>query len=190
MSETLTYGYTSESTQREPSDEYQHDRFLEDFQESLLSCAFNENCISIGRVMNIRCHNNDLCKGVCMKCHIDIALILPYGYARCCFRNRFRVEISGMCTLRQLHEYSILEMKKEHICLKNSCPPRIQPQLQYLAVFICFAVWFIYLLHMTQREGLQPQLLSINHQSELPVTPSWSYPSRMVSTCWLARAVI
>ena len=43
MTETLAYGYSSESTQRELSNEYQFDRVLR-------PCALNESSPSIGRV--------------------------------------------------------------------------------------------------------------------------------------------
>ena len=36
MSETLAHGYSSESTQRELSNEYHHDRVLDGFQKSFV----------------------------------------------------------------------------------------------------------------------------------------------------------
>ena len=50
MTETLANGYSSESTQRELSNEYQHDRFWMVFQKSLHLCALDESTLSIGRV--------------------------------------------------------------------------------------------------------------------------------------------
>ena len=50
MTETLTYGYSYESTQRELSNEYHHDRVLDVFQKSLHPCALDESSLSIGRV--------------------------------------------------------------------------------------------------------------------------------------------
>ena len=47
MTETLAHGYSSESTQQELSNEYQHDRV---FSKSLPSCALDERSLSIGRV--------------------------------------------------------------------------------------------------------------------------------------------
>ena len=44
MTETLAHGYSSESAQREPSNEYQHDRV------KMASCALDESSFSIGRV--------------------------------------------------------------------------------------------------------------------------------------------
>ena len=50
MTETLANGYSSESTQRELSNEYRHDRVLMVFQKSLPPCALDESIVSIGRV--------------------------------------------------------------------------------------------------------------------------------------------
>ena len=49
MTETLAHGYSSESTQQNISNEYQHDR-VEGFQKSLGPCALDESGLSIGRV--------------------------------------------------------------------------------------------------------------------------------------------
>ena len=48
MTETLAYGYSSESAQRELSNEYLHDK--DGFQRSLHPCALDESSLSIGRV--------------------------------------------------------------------------------------------------------------------------------------------
>ena len=50
MTETLAHGYSSESTHREQTNEYQYDRVLDDFQKSLCPCALDECSLSIGRV--------------------------------------------------------------------------------------------------------------------------------------------
>ena len=50
MTETLVNGYPSESTQRELSNEYQHDRCLDVLQQYLHHCALDEINLSIGRV--------------------------------------------------------------------------------------------------------------------------------------------
>ena len=50
MTETLANGYSSESTQQEHSNEYQHDRVEMVFKKSLRSCALDESRLSIGRV--------------------------------------------------------------------------------------------------------------------------------------------
>ena len=50
MTETLAYGYSYESTQRELSNEYQDDRVLDGFQKYLHLCALDERSLSIGRV--------------------------------------------------------------------------------------------------------------------------------------------
>ena len=50
MTETLAHGYSSESTHREQTNEYQPDRVLDDFQKSLCPCALEECSLSIGRV--------------------------------------------------------------------------------------------------------------------------------------------
>ena len=42
MTETLANGYLSESTQRELSNEYQHNRVLDGFQKYLRHCALDE----------------------------------------------------------------------------------------------------------------------------------------------------
>ena len=47
MIATLANGYSSESAQRELSNEYQHDRVSMLFKNL---CAFDENSLSIGRV--------------------------------------------------------------------------------------------------------------------------------------------
>ena len=51
MTETLAHGYLPESTLRELSNEYQHNRVSKDgFQKSLHPCALDESSLSIGRV--------------------------------------------------------------------------------------------------------------------------------------------
>ena len=51
MIETLAHGYLPESTLRELSNEYQHDKVSKDgFQKSLHPCALDESSLSIGRV--------------------------------------------------------------------------------------------------------------------------------------------
>ena len=63
MTETLEHGYSSESTQRELSNEYQHDRGLDSFQKSLPSCAFDESSLSVGRVNTITCEIPEVSDG-------------------------------------------------------------------------------------------------------------------------------
>ena len=53
MIETLANGYSSESAQRELSDEYQYDRVQVVFKKYLLPCALDESCLSIGRVKDM-----------------------------------------------------------------------------------------------------------------------------------------
>ena len=50
MTGTLAHVSSSESTQRELFNEYQHDRVLKGFQIFLHSCAFDESSLSIERV--------------------------------------------------------------------------------------------------------------------------------------------
>ena len=50
MTETLTHGYSSESTYREIFNEYQHDRIQMLFRNSLHSCTSAESSLSIERV--------------------------------------------------------------------------------------------------------------------------------------------
>ena len=50
MAETLAHEYSSESTQRELSNEYQDDRVKVVSQKSLRSCPLDESSLSIGRV--------------------------------------------------------------------------------------------------------------------------------------------
>ena len=50
MIETLAHGYSSESTQQELFNEYQHDRFRFSKNRSLCSCALDESSLSIERV--------------------------------------------------------------------------------------------------------------------------------------------
>ena len=51
MTETLAYRYSSESTRKELSNEYQHDRpGLNGFQKSLSPCTLDESNLSIRRV--------------------------------------------------------------------------------------------------------------------------------------------
>ena len=59
MTETMANGYSSESTQRELSNEYQHDRVFMDFEKSLRLCALEESSLSIVRVkrdQSFACH--------------------------------------------------------------------------------------------------------------------------------------
>ena len=48
MIETLAYGYSYESTQRELSHEYQHDRVLMVFKEIFACLRLDESSLSIG----------------------------------------------------------------------------------------------------------------------------------------------
>ena len=50
MIETLANGYSSKSTQRELSNEYQHNRVKMVFKKSLRPCALDKSSFSIGRV--------------------------------------------------------------------------------------------------------------------------------------------
>ena len=50
MTETLAYGYSSERTQRELSNEYQTWQGYDGFQKSLRPCASDGSSLSIGRV--------------------------------------------------------------------------------------------------------------------------------------------
>ena len=50
MTETLSNGYSSENTQRELSNEYQHGRVLMVQQKYLRPCALGESSLSIGGV--------------------------------------------------------------------------------------------------------------------------------------------
>ena len=50
MTETLEHGYSSEGTQQELINEYQHDRVKGDFQKFSRPYALVENSLSIGRV--------------------------------------------------------------------------------------------------------------------------------------------
>ena len=50
MTETLLYGYSSESTQQELSNEYQHDRVKIVFVKYLHPYALDKSSLSIGRV--------------------------------------------------------------------------------------------------------------------------------------------
>ena len=49
MIETLAHGYSSEITQQELSNKYQHDG-LDGFQKSLRPCTLDEGSLRIGRV--------------------------------------------------------------------------------------------------------------------------------------------
>ena len=63
MTETLAHGYSSESTEQELSDEYQHDRVFskhDGFQRFLRSCSLDESSLSIGRV-KIHSHSVKFC---------------------------------------------------------------------------------------------------------------------------------
>ena len=50
MTETLAHGYSSEITQRELSNEYQHGRVKMVSKMFLRLCALDESSLSIGRV--------------------------------------------------------------------------------------------------------------------------------------------
>ena len=52
MIETLAHGHSSQSAQRELSNEYQNDRVLI-FFKSLRPCALGESSLSIGRVKGL-----------------------------------------------------------------------------------------------------------------------------------------
>ena len=47
MAETLAIWYSFESTQRELSNEYQHDRVFDGFQKSLCRCALDESSLQV-----------------------------------------------------------------------------------------------------------------------------------------------
>ena len=53
ITETQANGYSPESTWRELSNEYQHDRVSIICQKSLHSCALDESSLSIGRVKGL-----------------------------------------------------------------------------------------------------------------------------------------
>ena len=50
MTESLAHGYSSDSTQQELTNEYQHDRVKMFCNKSLRPCALYESSFSIGRV--------------------------------------------------------------------------------------------------------------------------------------------
>ena len=50
MTETLAYGYSSKSSQRELFNDYQHDRVWMVIKKSLHPCALDQSSLSIGRV--------------------------------------------------------------------------------------------------------------------------------------------
>ena len=50
MTEALARGCSSDSTQREPSNEFQHDRISMVFRNLCVLCAFDESSLSIGSV--------------------------------------------------------------------------------------------------------------------------------------------
>ena len=53
MTETMAYGYSSESTQQELSNEYQHNKGLNGFQNFLLFSPMDESSLSMERVKDI-----------------------------------------------------------------------------------------------------------------------------------------
>ena len=57
MTETVAYGYSSESTQRGLSNKYQHYRVYMVIKKSLRPCALDESSLSFGRV-KIRASGN------------------------------------------------------------------------------------------------------------------------------------
>ena len=59
MIETLSNRYSAESTQRELSNEYQHDRFLNGFQKYL--CPLDKSSLSIGRVTSFQILGTSYC---------------------------------------------------------------------------------------------------------------------------------
>ena len=50
MTETLAYGYSSESTQQALSNEYQHDRVQMVFKKTLHPCDSDKSRLNIGKV--------------------------------------------------------------------------------------------------------------------------------------------
>ena len=61
ITETLSNGYSSESTQQELSNEYQHDRGVDAFQKSFRPRALDKSNLSIGRVKNIKAARQHFC---------------------------------------------------------------------------------------------------------------------------------
>ena len=53
MTETLEYGYTSERSQRELSNEYNRNRVTMVFKNLCIIVLWDENSLSIGRVNNL-----------------------------------------------------------------------------------------------------------------------------------------
>ena len=67
MTETLAHGYSSKSTQRELSNEYQHDMVEKLFKKSLHPCALDESSLtkgSIGRVNKLYIQRKRHVRGV------------------------------------------------------------------------------------------------------------------------------
>ena len=60
MFETLAYGYSSESTQRKLSNEYQYDR-VKSFKKSLCPGSLDKSSLSIGRVKPNKTFQSFLC---------------------------------------------------------------------------------------------------------------------------------
>ena len=88
MTETLAHGYLSESTQRELSSEYQHEKGLYGFQEALHLCALDESSLSIGRVeifLHVSAHSHTLGANILKSYSLDGShrvLSDEYPYAR------------------------------------------------------------------------------------------------------------
>ena len=95
MTETLAYGYSSESTNRELSNEYQG---LDGFQKSLHSCALDGSSLSIGRVNLKNSPVNPSLQGMCsiiliieLECFVYIyAHVASLFVLRCKCRVRHR----------------------------------------------------------------------------------------------------
>ena len=75
MSKTLAYGYSSESTQNELSNEYQYDRVYMVFKNPFCSCALDESSLSIGR-FNYFLPSSAIC--VCTSMYIYIYIMTRY----------------------------------------------------------------------------------------------------------------
>ena len=72
MTETLAHGYSSESTQRDLSNEYQQDRVLMVFRKSLHLCALDESSLSKGRVNIISVNLQNDAVPFCLNSHISM----------------------------------------------------------------------------------------------------------------------
>ena len=139
MTETLAQGYSSESTQRELSCEYQHDRVLDFFQKKTLrSCALDiSKSLSIGRVNHFMFRYLELASWF-GNCLIDNTL--EQIYLRKNFSQWHTTDISFYLNLNEFWKFSISNMLFAFVKLTPCCLC-INKIISTVKAQTCFYYW-------------------------------------------------